>query len=100
MSHLNEYASSDGYSGNFTLATATVNGANDHVYFETDASGNIQSISSYDVDFDNGQTTFDMDVIYTHSDLVTTYTDRLSVTLLNDYSDDQCMLLPGQNVCR
>jgi hypothetical protein len=33
MSHLNEYASSDGYSGNFTLATATVNGANDHVYF-------------------------------------------------------------------
>ena len=98
MSHLNEYASSDGYNGNFTLTTATVNGANDHVYFEIDASGNIQNISSYDVDFDNGQTSFDMDVIYTHSDLVTTYTDRLSITLLNDYSDDTDLVLASVDI--
>jgi flagellin-like hook-associated protein FlgL len=98
MSHLNEYASSDGYNGNFTLTTATVNGANDRVYFEIDASGNIQNVSSYDVDFDNGQTSFDMDVIYTHSDLVTTYTDRLSITLLNDYSDDTDLVLASVDI--
>ena len=98
MSHLNEYASSDGYNGNFTLTTATVNGANDHLYFEIDASGNIQNVSSYDVDFDNGQTSFDMDVIYTHSDLVTTYTDRLSITLLNDYSDDTDLVLASVDI--
>ena len=98
MSHLNEYASSDGYNGNFTLTTATVNGANDHVYFEIDASGNIQNISSYDADFDNGQTSFDMDVICTYSDLVTTYADRLSTTLLNDYSDDTDLVLASVDI--
>ena len=98
MSHLNDFAAADGYSGNFTLTTATVNGANDHVNFEIDDSGNIQSISSYDVDFDNGQTSFDMDVVYTSSDLTTTYTDRLSITLLNDYSDDTDLVLASVDI--
>ena len=98
MSHLNEYAAADGYNGNFTLTTATANGANDHVNFEIDNSGNIQSIASYDVDFDNGQTSFDMDVVYTNSDLTTTYTDRLSITLLNDYSDDTDLVLASVDI--
>ena len=98
MSHLNEYAAADGYNGNFTLITATANGANDYVNFEIDNSGNIQSISSYDVDFDNGQTSFDMDVVYTNSDLITTYTDRLSITLLNDYSDDTDLVLASVDI--
>jgi flagellin len=39
-----------------------------------------------------------MDVIYTHSDLVTTYTDRLSITLLNDYSDDTDLVLASVDI--
>ena len=42
--------------------------ADDSAGFAVDGSGNIQSKSSYDVDFDNGQKIFDMDVVYTHSD--------------------------------
>ena len=80
------------------MTTATANSANDYVYFEIDNSGNIQSISSYDVDFDNGQTSFDMDVVYTHSDGVTTYTDRLNVVLTNDYSDDSDLVLASVDI--
>ena len=98
MSHLNTYASNDSYNGSFALTTATKNAANDHVYFEVDASGNIQSKSSYDVDFDNGQTSFDMDVVYTHSDGVTTYTDRLNIVLTNDYSDDSDLVLVSVDI--
>ena len=98
MSHLNTYASNDSYNGSFALTTATKNAANDHVYFEVDASGNIQSKSSYDVDFDNGQTSFDMDVVYTHSDGVTTYTDRLNIVLTNDYSDDSDLVLASVDI--
>ena len=70
------------------MVCACLKSANDHVNFEIDSAGNIQTLSSYEVDFDNGQTSFDMDVIYTHSDGVTTYTDRLNIVLTNDYSDD------------
>ncbi len=34
-----------------------------------------------------------MDVVYTHSDGVTTYTDRLNIVLTNDYSDDSDSLI-------
>lgn len=98
QSHLNTYASNDSYNGAFTLRTATKNGANDHINFEIDAVGNIQSKSSYDVDFDNGQTTFDMDVVYTNSDGVTTYTDRLNIVLTNDYSDDTDLVLASVDI--
>ena len=60
--------------------------------------GNIQSKSSYDVDFDNGQKIFDMDVVYTHSDGVTTYTDRLNIVLTNDYSYDSDLVLASVDI--
>jgi flagellin-like hook-associated protein FlgL len=98
MSHLNDYASADSYGGSFTLTTATTNSANDHVNFEIDPTGNIQTLSSYEVDFDNGQTSFDMDVVYTHSGGVTTYTDRLNIVLTNDYSDDTDLVLASVDI--
>ena len=98
MSHLNDYASADSYGGSFALTTATTNSANDHVNFEIDSTGNIQTLSSYEVDFDNGQTSFDMDVVYTHSDGVTTYTDRLNIVLTNDYSDDTDLVLASVDI--
>jgi flagellin len=98
MSHLNDYASADSYGGSFELTTATTNSANDYVNFEVDSTGNIQTLSSYEVDFDNGQTSFDMDVVYTHSDGVTTYTDRLNIVLTNDYSDDTDLVLASVDV--
>ena len=49
-------------------SAATTNSANDYVNFEIDSSGNIQSKPTYDIDYDKGQTSFDMDVTYTHSD--------------------------------
>ena len=98
MSHLNDYAISDSYGGSFALTTATTNSANDHVNFEIDSTGNIQTLSSYEVDFDNGQTSFDMDVVYTHSDGVTTYTDRLNIVLTNDYSDDTDLVLASVDI--
>jgi flagellin-like hook-associated protein FlgL len=98
MSYLNDYASADSYGGSFALTTATTNSANDHVNFEIDSTGNIQTLSSYEVDFDNGQTSFDMDVVYTHSDGVTTYTDRLNIVLTNDYSDDTDLVLASVDI--
>ena len=98
MSHLNNYASADNYGGSFALTTATTNSANDYVNFEVDSTGNIKTLSSYEVDFDNGQTSFDMDVVYTHSDGVTTYTDRLNVVLTNDYSDDSDLVLASVDI--
>lgn len=73
MSYPNAFASADTYGGSFAFGTATTNLANNYVNFEIDSfgnilSGNIQSKSTYDIDYDNGQTLFDMDVTYTHSD--------------------------------
>ncbi|MEK9910903.1 MAG: flagellin, partial [Candidatus Puniceispirillum sp.] len=98
MSYLNAFASADSYGGSFALGTATTNSANDYVNFEIDASGNIQSKSIYDIDYDNGQTSFDMDVTYTHSDGVQTYTDRLRIDLTNDYSDDTDLVLASVDI--
>jgi flagellin len=39
-----------------------------------------------------------MDVIYTHSDGVTTYTDRLNIVLTNDYSDDTDLVLASVDI--
>ena len=98
MSYLNAFASADSYGGSFTLGTATTNAANDYVNFEIDSSGNIQSKSTYNIDYDNGQTSFDMDVTYTHSDGVQTYTDRLHIDLTNDYSDDTDLVLASVDI--
>ena len=98
MSHLNTYVSNDRYNGSFALTTATKNAAIDHVCFEVDASGKIQSKSGYDLDFDTGQTSFDMDVVYTHFYGVTIYTDRLSIVLTNQYSDDHDIVLASVDV--
>ena len=98
MSYLNAFASADSYGGSFALGTATTNSANDYVNFEIDSSGNIQSKSTYDIDYDNGQTSFDMDVTYTHSDGVQTYTDRLHIDLTNDYSDDTDLVLASVDI--
>ena len=73
MSYLNAFASADSYGSGFALGTATTNSANDYVNFEIDSSGNIssgniQSKPTCDIDYDKGQTSFDMDVTYTHSD--------------------------------
>jgi flagellin len=98
MSYLNAFASADSYGGSFTLGTATTNAANDYVNFEIDSSGNIQSKSTYDVDYDNGQTSFDMDVTYTHSDGVQTYTDRLHIDLTNNFLDDTDLVLASVDI--
>ncbi|MDC0336649.1 flagellin [Alphaproteobacteria bacterium] len=98
MSYLNAFASADSYGGSFTLGTATTNAANDYVNFEIDSSGNIQSKSTYNIDYDNGQTSFDMDVTYTHSDGVQTYTDRLHIDLTNDFSDDTDLVLASVDI--
>ena len=98
MSYLNSFASADSYNGSFTLGTATSNSANDYVNFEIDSFGNIQSKSTYDVDYDNGQTSFDMDVTYIHSDGVQTYTDRLHIDLTNDFSDDTDLVLASVDI--
>ena len=39
-----------------------------------------------------------MDVVYTHSDGVTTYTDRLNIVLSNDYSDDSDLVLASVDI--
>jgi len=98
MSYLNAFASADSYGGSFTLGTATTNAASDYVNFEIDSSGNIQSKSTYDIDYDNGQTSFNMDVTYTHSDGVQTYTDRLQIDLINDFSDDSDLVLASVDI--
>ena len=66
--------------------------------FEVDSTGNIQTLSSYEVDFDNGQTSFDVDVVYTHSDGATTSTDRLNIFPTNDYSDDTDLVLASVGI--
>jgi flagellin-like hook-associated protein FlgL len=98
MSYLNAFASADSYGGSFSLGTATTNSANDYVNFEVDSSGNINSKSAYNIDYDNGQTSFDMDVTYTHSDGVQTYTDRLHIDLANDFSDDTDLVLASVDI--
>jgi flagellin-like hook-associated protein FlgL len=98
MSNLRSFAAADSYGGDFALTTATVNGANDHSNFTIDDLGNIRSNADYDVDFDNGQRSFDMDVVYTHSDGVQTYTDRLHIDLVNDYADDTDLVLASVDV--
>ena len=98
MSYLNAFASADSYGGSFSLGTATTNSANDYVNFEVDSTGNINSKSAYNIDYDNGQTSFDMDVTYTHSDGVQTYTDRLHIDLANDYSDDTDLVLASVDI--
>ena len=98
MSYLNSFAASDSYAGRFALGTATINGATDYTNFEIDGSGNIQNKAVYEIDFDNGQTAFDMDVTYTHSDGLQTYTDRLHIDLTNDYSDDTDLVLASVDI--
>ena len=98
ISNLRSFAAADSYGGDFALTTATVNGANDHSNFTIDDLGNIRSNADYDVDFDNGQRSFDMDVVYTHSDGVQTYTDRLHIDLVNDYADDTDLVLASVDV--
>jgi flagellin len=98
MSYLNAFAAADSYNGSFTLGTASINSANDYTNFEVDGSGNVQSKATYDVDFDNGQTSFDMDVTYTHSDGVQTYTDRLHIDLTNDALDDTDLVLASVDI--
>ena len=98
MSYLNSFAASDSYAGRFALGTATINGATDYANFEIDGSGNIQNKAVYEIDFDNGQTAFDMDVTYTHSDGLQTYTDRLHIDLTNDYSDDTDLVLASVDI--
>ena len=98
MSYLNAFAAADNYNGSYALGTATINSANDYTNFEIDGSGNVQSQTVYDVDFDNGQISFDMDVTYTHSDGVQTYTDRLHIDLINDFSDDTDLVLASVDI--
>ncbi|MDC3298807.1 flagellin [bacterium] len=99
MSYLNAFASADNFGGSFALGIATSNSANDYANFDIDqTTGNIQSKSTYDIDYDNGQTSFDMDVTYTHSDGVQTYTDRLHIDLTNDYSDDTDLVLASVDI--
>jgi len=95
---LRSFAAADSFGGDFVLTTATVNGANDHVNFTIDNFGNIQSNADYEIDFDNGQTSFDMDVVYTHSDGFQTFTDRLHIDLANDYADDTDLVLASVDV--
>ena len=52
----------------------------------------------YDIDFDNAQTSFDMDVAYTNSDLITLYADRLSGTLLNESSGDTTLVIASIDI--
>ena len=98
MSGLNSFASADGYAGSFALAAATSGNVADYLKFEVDASGSVQNVASYFVDFDNGQTAFDMDLIYTHSDGVQTYSDRLHIDLVNDFSDDTNLVLASVDI--
>lgn len=50
------------------------------------------------MDFEIGQTSFDMDFVYTHFDGVTNYTDRLNIVLTNDYSDGFDVVLASVDI--
>ena len=62
---LTAYAEADNYAGTFELAQSPYTTDKDHIQFEIDNSGQINSVGR--MDFESGRTEYEITVYYNHS---------------------------------
>lgn len=93
---LTAYAEADNYAGTFELAQSPYTTDKDHIQFEIDNSGQINSVGR--MDFESGRTEYEITVYYNHSSGTKRYTDYRRLEITNDKRDDNNLALEGIDI--
>ncbi|MCH1516834.1 MAG: hypothetical protein L7U52_08995, partial [Alphaproteobacteria bacterium] len=93
---LSAYAEADNYAGTFELAQSPYTTDRDHIQFEIDGNGEINSLGR--IDFESGRTEYELTVYYNHSSGTKRYTDYRRLEITNDKRDDNNLALEGIDI--
>lgn len=96
--YLDAYAKADNYAGTFELAQSPYTTIKDHIQFEIDSQGKINSLGR--MDFESGRTEYEVTVYYNHSSGTKRYTDYRRLEITNDTRDDNNLALEGVDISR
>ena len=95
QSYIRDFAAADNFAGRFELLASAHSQTDDHLKFDIDERGNLSS--RMPIDFEDGQTVFELQVNYHHSNGAI-YTDFLQLEILNDRRDDNNLALQGLDI--
>lgn len=93
---LADYAAADNYAGRFEISQSPYTTDPDYDYFTIDSTGRISSKGR--LDFEEGQTEFEITVYYHHSSGTKKYTDFRRLDITNDPRDDNNLALEGIDI--
>jgi flagellin-like hook-associated protein FlgL len=93
---LANYAAADNYAGRFEISQSPYTSEPDYNFFDIDSGGRITSKGR--LDFEEGQTEFEVTVFYHHSSGSKKYTDFRRLEITNDRRDDNNLALEGINI--
>ncbi|MCH1515778.1 MAG: hypothetical protein L7U52_03610, partial [Alphaproteobacteria bacterium] len=93
---LANYAAADNYAGRFEISQSPYTSEPDYNFFDIDSGGRITSKGR--LDFEEGQTEFEVTVYYHHSSGSKKYTDFRRLEITNDKRDDNNLALEGINI--
>ncbi|MCH1515653.1 MAG: hypothetical protein L7U52_02980, partial [Alphaproteobacteria bacterium] len=93
---LEAYAAADNYAGRFEVSQSPYTSEPDYNFFNIDSTGRITSKGR--MDFEEGQTEFEVTVFYHHSSGTKKYTDYRRLEIINDPRDDNNLALEGIDI--
>lgn len=93
---LQSYAEADNFAGRFEISQSPYTTEPDYNFFDIDSSGRISSKGR--LDFEEGQTEFEVTVFYHHSSGTKKYTDFRRLEITNDTRDDNNLALEGIDI--
>lgn len=93
---LQSYAEADNFAGRFEISQSPYTTEPDYNFFDIDSGGRITSKGR--LDFEEGQTEFEVTVFYHHSSGTKKYTDFRRLEITNDTRDDNNLALEGIDI--
>ena len=89
--YIKAYAAADNYQGAFQVAQSNLTSSLDYNFFDIDSEGTITSKSA--IDYEGGQTEFEIKILYHHSSGTKRFTDFMRLDITNDARDDHNLAL-------
>ena len=89
--YIKAYAAADNYQGQFEVAQSNLTSSLDYHFFDIDNEGTITSSSA--IDYEGGQTEFEVKILYHHSSGTKRFTDFMRLDVTNDARDDYNLAL-------
>ena len=93
---LQSYAEADNFAGRFEISQSPYTTEPDYNFFDIDSVGRLTSKGR--LDFEEGQTEFEVTVFYHHSSGTKKYTDFRRLEITNDTRDDNNLALEGIDI--